>query len=117
MRSTVVRLVVAAAVLVLAVPAFAQKGGNGNGPSSQSVRPCLVAGNEVTGTGLPTGEVINFMVTDAYGTRGWVLGFTSSGTWTVTVPDRYGPTTYEFVSKTWGPSGSKYTVFAACTAS
>ena len=46
---------------------------------------------------------------------GWVLGFTDDGTWTVYVPARAGATTYEFVSRTWGPDGSKYDVFASCS--
>ena len=58
--------------------------------------------------------MINFLVTDASGTYGWVLGYTSDGTWSVSVPAQNGATTYQFVSKTWGPNGSKYAVFAAC---
>jgi hypothetical protein len=76
---------------------------------------CSVSGNVVSATGLPTGEVINFMVTDASGTRGWVLGFTDDGTWNVYVPAPDGATTYEFASRTWGPNGSKYDVFASCS--
>ena len=54
------------------------------------------------------------MVTDSSGTYGWVLGFTPDGTWTVSVPAATSPTTYQFVSRTWGPNGSKYTVFTSC---
>ncbi len=78
--------------------------------------PCTVAGNVVSATSLPTDQLINFMVTDGSGTKGWVLGFTDDGTWSVNVPAQNGPTTYEFVSKTWGPNGSKYTVFSSCSA-
>ena len=55
------------------------------------------------------------MVTDSSGTWGWVLGYTDTGTLAVTVPSANGPTTYEFGSKTWGPNGTKYTVFANCS--
>lgn len=89
-------------------------------PAAQAARkpasdpPCTVAGNVVSATGLPTGQVINFLVTDASGTRGWVLGFTADGTWSVAVPAQNGPTTYQFVSRTWGPNGSKYVVYSSC---
>jgi hypothetical protein len=99
--------------------AFAAKGGNGGGKgnaTTSSVSACAVDGNTVTGYSLPSGEVINFLITDANGTWGWVLGFSDTGTWSVTVPASSGPTTYEFVSRTSGPNGSKYTVFSACTA-
>ena len=93
-------------------------GGNGNGgnPHAASVAgSCSVDGTTVSGTGLPTDEVLNFMVTDASGTWGWVLGFSGDGRWTESVPPRSGPTTYEFVSRTWGPHGSHYNVFASCS--
>jgi hypothetical protein len=70
----------------------------------------------VQATGLPTDQVINFMVTDSSGTNGWVLGYTPDGTWSVNVAMPTGQTTYEFVSRTYGPNGSKYTVFADCSA-
>jgi hypothetical protein len=69
----------------------------------------------VTGTGLPTDQALNFMVTDASGSWGWVLGFTDDGTWSVAVSAPNGAATYEFVSRTWGQNGSKYTVFAGCS--
>jgi hypothetical protein len=31
------------------------------------------------------------------------------------VPAPNGPTTYEFVSRTYGPDGSKYNVFQSCS--
>ncbi|MDQ1457025.1 MAG: hypothetical protein QOH28_2645 [Actinomycetota bacterium] len=31
------------------------------------------------------------------------------------MPAQNGPTTYQFVSRTWGPYGTRYTVFAACS--
>jgi len=75
---------------------------------------CVVANGWADATGLPTNQVVNFMITDSTGTSGWVLGFTTDGTWGVSVPAQNGPTTYQFVSETWGPNGSKYTVFASC---
>ena len=78
---------------------------------------CAVAATTVSATGLPTAQLINFMVTSSGGTTGWVLGYTDTGSWSVTVPARTGPTTYEFVSQTSGPNGAKYTVFASCSAS
>jgi hypothetical protein len=50
----------------------------------------------VTGSGLPTNEVVNFMVTDTSATTGWVLGYTWDGTFSVRVPATSAPTTYEF---------------------
>jgi hypothetical protein len=35
----------------------------------------------------------------------------------VAVTERNGPTTYEFVSRTFGKSGAKYWVFASCSTS
>ena len=124
-----ITLIIAVLALAIAAPAIAGKGGNGNGGNGNggsnggggggNVTPpsasCTVSGNVVTGTGLPTDQVLNFMVTDASGSWGWVLGFTDDGTWSVTVPAPNGSTTYEFVSRTWGPNGSKYTVFAGCS--
>jgi len=104
-------------LLLIAGAALAAKGNHGNGNhSSTSASSCVVDGNVVTATSLPTGEVLNFMVTDSRGTWGWVLGFTDTGTWAEPVPARSGPTTYEFASRTWGPNGSHYNVFASCTA-
>jgi hypothetical protein len=109
-------LAVAAILIVAVTPALAAKGGNGNGPSgTASTGSCtVVAGNLVAATGLPTDEVINLMVTDASGTSGWVLGYTADGTITAAVPTPSGATSYSFVSRTWGPAGNKYTVFASC---
>jgi hypothetical protein len=103
------------AALAFAVPsALAGKGGvKGNAQASST---CLATGGTVQATGLPTDQVVNFMVTDSTGTNGWVLGYTWDGTFTTTVPAANGPTTYEFVSRTWGTDGSKYTVFASCSA-
>ena len=118
-----ITLIVAVVALALAAPAFSGKGGNGNGNGDGNgggnVTPpsgsCTVSGNVVTGTGLPTEQVVNFMVSDNGGTWGWVLGYTLDGTWVVTVPAQNGATTYEFASRTFGPSGSKYSVFASCS--
>jgi hypothetical protein len=76
---------------------------------------CAVSGSVVAASGLPTDQVVNFMVNDSAGTWGWVLGYTTDGTWSVSVPAQNGPTTYQFVSRTWGPNGTHYTVFAACS--
>jgi len=90
------------------------------GSAAQAAKPsapagsCSVAGSVVNGTGLPTDQVINFLITDAGGTWGWVLGYSPDGTMSVPVQSGTGPTTYQFVSRTWGPNGSKYNVFASC---
>jgi hypothetical protein len=75
---------------------------------------CSVSGNTVSAVGLPTDQVLNFMITDSAGTTGWVLGFTDNGAWTVTVPSRSERTTYEFTSRTYGANGTKYVTFARC---
>ena len=111
---------IASAITVLAVaaagPAIAARGGNGNGGNATgSSGSCSVSDNAVTATGLPTNEVINFLVSDATGTGGWVLGFTGDGTWSEAVAPPNGATVYSFVSRTWGPEGSKYTVYASCS--
>jgi hypothetical protein len=101
----------AVACLALAVtPALAARGPRSADP------PCSVLGNTVRAAALPTDQIINFMISDASGTSGWVLGFTSDGSWSVDVPARNGATTYQFTSRTWGPGGSKYTVFSSCSA-
>ena len=101
---------------LIAGTTLAAKGGNGGGNPHRPVATCSIAGDLVSTTGLPTDEVVNFMVTDSNGTWGWVLGVAGpSGAWdNVAVPDRTGPTTYEFVSRTWGPGGTKYSVFSSC---
>jgi hypothetical protein len=109
-----ITLLAVVVALAFAAPALSGKGGNGNGPVSKT-GSCSVSGNMVTGSGLPTDQVLNFMVTDNGGTWGWVLGYSDTGTWAVTVPARNGSTTYEFASRTWGPNG-KYSVFASCSA-
>jgi len=80
---------------------------------------CTVSGNVLEATGLPNDVVVNLFMTDGSGTYGWALGLTSdgTGTWTTYVPDRTGPTTYEFASTTFGKEGSKYYVYASCSAS
>jgi hypothetical protein len=101
---------------LIAGTTFAAKGGNGGNPNRDAVT-CQIDGNVVSTSGLPTYEVINFMVTDSSGTTGWVLGITWEGWWTLAVPERAGPTTYEFVSRTYGPNGTKYQVFSTCSTS
>jgi hypothetical protein len=112
------RYVMATALCVLvagiAAPALAAKGGNGSHGNSVLAASCVVVDGVVTGSGLPTTEVVNFMLTDSSGTTGWVLGFTWDGTFSVRVPATSTPTTYQFVSRTSGPGGSHYTVFASC---
>lgn len=121
-----ITLIVTALALVIAAPAIAGKGGNpgggngnGGGGGGNITTPsgaCSASGGVVTGTGLPADQVLNFMVTDSTGTWGWVLGYSDTGTWPVAVPSPNGATTYEFASRTWGPDGSKYSVFATCSA-
>jgi hypothetical protein len=110
-RST--RALVAVLGLALAVaPAVAAKGGKNPLPPAG----CSVSAGVVRATGLPTDQVVNFLLTSSSGTTGWVLGFTTDGTWSVNVPAPAGPTTYQFVGKTSGPGGSRYDVFASCSA-
>jgi len=113
------RYLVAIALVALAAsaaPALAGKGGKGpNSGNATAAASCVVSNGLVQGTGLPTDEVINFMITDSSGTTGWVLGYTWDGAFTVRVPAATTPATYEFVSRTSGPGGSRYTVFAACS--
>ena len=113
--ATEASLIVLLAFGLIAGTTFAAKGGNGGNPNRVAAA-CQIDGNVVSTTGLPTYEVINFMVTDSSGTTGWVLGITWEGWWTLTVPERSGPTTYEFVSRTYGNDGSKYTVYSSCSA-
>jgi hypothetical protein len=124
-----ITLIIAVIALALAAPAFSGKGGNGNGNGNGNtgggggggnVTPpsgsCSVEGNVVTGTNLPNWTLMNFMVTDASGTTGWVIGYTDDGTRAVDVPDRTSPTTYEFAGVTYGKDGARYDVFASCSA-
>jgi hypothetical protein len=110
---------VAALAVILALPLTAYAGGKhgaNNAPTAGCTLSSTSLGGVVQATGLPTGQVINFMVTTASGTTGWVLGYTPDGAWSVNVAAPSGPTTYQFVSRTSGPNGSKYTVFADCSA-
>ena len=91
--------------------------GRGGGNQLNAPSTCVVDGNVVTAAGLPTDQVINFMVTEDGYTWGWALGFAGDEAWGIAVPDRTGPTTYEFASRTWGKGGAHYTVFASCSAS
>jgi hypothetical protein len=109
---------VVAVVAVVACLSFASVASAGTrSQSAAGAGSCSVSGNVVEATGLPTDAVINFMMSDADGKYGWALGITWEGTWSLTVPDRTGPTTYEFVSTTYGKGGSKYLVYASCSAS
>jgi len=110
MRRQLVMILAACAALGLSLPAASARPRTSAAPAS-----CAVSGSTVSAAGLPTDQVVNFMVTDGSGTSGWVLGFTTDGTWSVSVPAANGPTSYQFVSRTWGPNGSHYTVFATCS--
>jgi hypothetical protein len=91
-------------------------GGKGQGKNDPVSAGCSFSNNVVTATGLPVWTVINFLITDSSGSYGWVLGMTDDGTWTQNVAAPNGSTTYQFISSTWGPNGSKYTVYATCSA-
>ena len=112
-KVAVLSALVALLVGATATSAEAARGGRA---ALASVASCSVDETTVSASGLPVGEVINFMVTPEGGTTsGWVLGLSDDGTWDVTVPARSGETKYEFASRTWGPNGAKYTVFASCS--
>jgi hypothetical protein len=113
------RLGVAAALVVaLALPLTALAAGKHGGNTSPAAG-CSVstttAGTVVHATGLPTDQVLNFMVTDGSGTTGWVLGYTPDGSWNVEVGATTPGTTYQFAGRTYGANG-KYAVFASCSA-
>jgi hypothetical protein len=112
-RKTIALL--SAAALCLAVVLPLASAGTRRPQAAASTGACLVDGNVVRATGLPVDVLLNFIVSDANGGWGQALGF-SDGTWSVTVPDRSGPTTYQFTSVTWGKDGSKYYVYAQCSA-
>lgn len=107
-------LVASALVAASASPALADRGGRPHGAASASAS-CTVSGGVVSAVGLPIQEVVNFLISDDSGTSGWVLGITDDGTWNVAVPSSSGSATYRFVSRTWGPDGSKYEVYASCS--
>jgi hypothetical protein len=113
-RTRTLRLTAAAAIAAVGIgaPAFAAPRAHNAATSGG----CALSGSVVSATGLPTDQVINFMISDASGTDGWVLGTSGDGTWNVSVPAPDGATTYAFTSRTWGSNGSKYTVFASCSA-
>jgi hypothetical protein len=113
-RKTIALLCAAAVCLAVALP-LAYAGTRTR--SAAGTGSCTVSGNVVEATNLPTDAVVNFMLTNADGKYGWGLGYTWDGTWSVTVPNRTGPTTYEFASTTFGKNGNKYWVYASCSAS
>jgi hypothetical protein len=108
--------VAAALMVILALPVTAFAGGKHGSGIAATTAGCTLSGNVVHATGLPTDQLINFNMSSGSGMSGWVLGYTGDGTWSVTVPPASGPTTYQFVSTTWGPNGSKYDVYASCSA-
>ena len=113
-RKTIALLFAVALCLAVVLPvASARSRPHGN--TASAAASCSVDGNVVTATGLPVDVLLNFIVSDANGGWGRVLGF-SDGAWSVSVPDRSGPTTYQFTSVTWGNNGSKFDVYARCSA-
>ena len=112
-RTKVFSVFLGLALAAAPVGLAAKGGGKNNVVASGS---CTATGGVAVASGLPTNEVINFLVTDSTGTSGWVLGFTPDGTWSVNLPTASGPTTYQFVSRLSGADGSRYTVFAGCSA-
>jgi hypothetical protein len=113
-RKTIALLCAAAICLAVVLP-LASAGTRSR--TAAGTASCTVSGNVVEATGLPTDAVVNFMLSDADGKDDWGLGYTWDGTWSVAVPDRTSQTTYEFASATFGKNGSKYWVYASCSAS
>ena len=112
-RRAIFTLVILGFTLAAASTALAGRGSGGK--TSPVPASCTASGGLVQAKGLPTDQVINFMVTTASNSTGWVLGFTPDGTWSVYTPTASG-STFQFVSKTSGPGGSRYDVFASCSA-
>ncbi len=113
-RKTIALLCAVGVCLAVALP-LATAGGRVK--QAAGTAGCTVAGNQVKAVGLPTDVGLNFFIHDASGWDGWPLGSSADGVWSVNVPDRTGPTTYEFASTTFGKDGSKYWVYASCSAS
>lgn len=107
-----------ALILILSLlgglPALAA--GKGNGPGhKESTGTCWVEGNVVHGENLPADVMTNFWITDPDGSQhGFALG--TSTWWTITVPEREGPTTYQFIGVQRAKDGKLYDVFATCSA-
>jgi hypothetical protein len=112
-RKTIALLFAAALCLAVVLPLASA--GTRRPQAAANTGGCSVDGNVVRATGLPVDVLLNFIVSDANGGWGQVLGF-SDGTWSVNVPDRSGPTTYQFTSVTWGKDGKKFDVYAQCSA-
>ena len=87
MRRHLLLVIVAIAALGVSIPVAEARPRAAATPAS-----CTVSGSTVAASGLPTDQVINFMVNDNAGTWGWVLGFTPDGAWSVSVPATNGPT-------------------------
>lgn len=101
---------------LIAGTTLAARGGSGKGPANKEpAGSCQVDGTTVHGWNLPVWELMNFMVTDASGTAGWVIGFTDTGERWIDVPAPSGPTRYEFAGRTQTADGTKYEVYASCT--
>ena len=113
-RKTIALLFAVALSLAVVLP-LASAGTRPHGAGAASTAGCTVEGNVVRAAGLPVNVLLNLVVDDANGGWSQALGF-SDGTWSVNVPDRSGPTTYKFTSVTWGNNGSKYYVYAKCSA-
>jgi len=112
-RKTFALLFAVALGLAVVLP-LASAGTRPHGTGAASTAGCTVDGNVVRATGLPVNVLLNLVVDDANGGWSRALGF-SDGTWSVSVPDRSGPTTYKFTSVTWGKDGSKFDVYAQCS--
>ena len=90
-RASLCAVVMAGAVLGLAGPAFAAKGG-GNGTTGGTAGSCSVAPNPVavagaytlTGSNLGAYAIVNVLITDSAGTEAWVLQADASGSTSVT---------------------------------
>ena len=100
--------------LILSVGAASASAAPKKGPKAATIAgTCWVDGDVVHGSGLPSDEVINFLIIGPDGSQdGWVLGHSSW--WNVSVPERTGETLYQFISAQKGKDGRKYTVFAEC---
>jgi len=108
------RLVMLILVLSLLGTMPALAAGKGKG-LREPTGTCWVDGHVIYGEDLPPDEMTNFWITDPDGSQhGFALG--TSTWWKITVPDREGPTTYQFIGVQKGKDGKIYDVFATCHA-
>jgi hypothetical protein len=106
----------ATAAVIVTVAGIAPTAALAAKPAATNGATCSYSNGYVHGSGLPTDQVVNFTKSDASGSSAWAVGYTSDGTADVYVGTPNGAATYQYISKTWGANGSKYTVFASCTA-